>query len=144
MSSAFTICTPGIGTLSYSLISSEESSAQFQQLMPFTILQFLFHQVYPSLLGGQRWHDMRGLPKTSTHGWQCDSALVTHPSTNYLCSETTCLKRPHFQFLPAYISHMQFYKSFHVHSNKQGCTVHQTTTCNVTYSFLKVPQILGH
>ena len=38
MSSAdFTIYAPGIGTLSYSLISSGENSVHFLQLMPFTI-----------------------------------------------------------------------------------------------------------
>ena len=46
MSSAdFTIYTPGIGTLLYGLISSEENSAHFLHLMPFTILQFSVHQV---------------------------------------------------------------------------------------------------
>ena len=28
---------------------------------------------YPSLLGGQRRHDMRGLPTTSAQGWRRDS-----------------------------------------------------------------------
>ena len=60
------------------LMSSGEISAHFLQLMPFTILHFRSTR-YPSLLGGQRWHDMIGLCSTFTHGQQCDLS-TGHPS----------------------------------------------------------------
>ena len=45
-SADITIYTPGIGTLFYGLISSGRIHRILNmQLMPFTILQFLFHQV---------------------------------------------------------------------------------------------------
>ena len=37
---------------------------------------------YPSLLGGQKRHDMRGLPNTSTHYCNVTGTPVTHPSSN--------------------------------------------------------------
>ena len=45
-----------------------------------------FHQV--PITGGQRWHDMRGLPNTSTYGQQHNSNIRpwladTHPSTTW-------------------------------------------------------------
>ena len=49
-------------SLLYGLISSRENATHFLQLMSFTNLHF--HSTrYPSLLGGLRWHDMRGLPQ---------------------------------------------------------------------------------
>ena len=57
-------------SLLYGLISSGENSAHFLQLMPFTILQFLFDQVR---LGGERQYGKRSLPDTSAHDQQWES-----------------------------------------------------------------------
>ena len=76
MSSAnFAIHTPSIRTLSYGFISSGENSAHFLQIMPSQFSIFPSTR-YPSLLGRQRQHDMRGLPDTSLHVRQCDWTLV--------------------------------------------------------------------
>ena len=57
----FTIYTPGIGTLSYTvLISSRENSAHFLQLMPFTIFPIFIPPGTHHCWGGQRRHGMRG------------------------------------------------------------------------------------
>ena len=76
-------------SLLYSLISSGENSA-FAHFAAAIVdhynLDFSFTR-YPSLLGGQRLYDMRGLPDNSTHSRQRDSNtsqwhVVIHLSTN--------------------------------------------------------------
>ena len=66
-----TIYTPGIGTHSFT-VSSPLGRIQhlrtLLQLYPIITIQLSRSTRYPSLLGGQRRHDMRGLPNTSTHG----------------------------------------------------------------------------
>ena len=81
-SADFTIYILGIGTLSYNLITSGKNSAfvDFDAAVANGYkLAFSFHQVYPSLLGGQRRNVMRALPNTSTHGRQRDSDTC-HPT----------------------------------------------------------------
>ena len=85
-------------TLFYSLISSGENSA-FAHFVAAIANHYILacSTRYPSLLGGQRWHDMRSLPNTSTHGCQCGhvlplvSRVVIVPA--HLCSavpDVTC------------------------------------------------------
>ena len=81
--------TPLVLELSYSFISSGENSA-FAHFAAATAnhynLAVSFHQV--PITGGQRRHDMRGLPNTSTYGQQRNSNIRpwladTHPSTTW-------------------------------------------------------------
>ena len=77
-SADFTIYAPGIGTLSYT-VSSPLGRIQhlrtLLQLQPIITIQRSRSTRYPSLQGGQRQHDMRGLPNTPTHDWSCATTV---------------------------------------------------------------------
>ena len=120
MSSAdFTIYTPSVETLSYSLISSGENSAHFLQLMPFTILQFTFHQ---SVTSGTHhcwvgrdsveWEVSPTLLHKTSSGNQTQDLLILSPtayplghpltkvSNEVKCSIFLCTVKIHFPKLP--------------------------------------------
>ena len=65
------IYTPGIGTHSFTHLLWGEFSIQhlstLLQLQPIITIQLSCSTRYPSLLGGQRRRDMKGLPNASTH-----------------------------------------------------------------------------
>ena len=75
-------------SLLYSLISSGKNSAHFLQRMPFTMLNFSFHQVLITAGWTEAaWYE-RSARYLCTQGQQHDSntghwRLVTHPSTNH-------------------------------------------------------------
>ena len=87
-------------SLLYGLISSGENSANFLQLMPFTIFHFFCSTRYPSRLGGQRQYGIRSLSNTPIHDQQWESnprpsdlksnALSTWPHAPIIHNPTAC------------------------------------------------------
>ena len=77
-SADFTVYALGIGTLSYT-VSSPLGRIQhlrtLLQLKPIITIWLSHSTRYPSLLGGQRRRDMKGLPNTSRHDWSCATTV---------------------------------------------------------------------
>ena len=92
----------------YSLIQSGENSAfaHFAKAIAnHHNSAFSFHQV-PSPPGGQRQHDMRGLPDTYTHGRQCVSSTQD-------CSS---------EFLSREMPQQSSLTELHAHSHNYRCS----------------------